>query len=170
MSITKITYTDKQQLNANASIADVNKVKATDMNEIKSVVNGNADNIGDLTTLNTTNKTSVVNAVNEINTTEDFTSQITFNESVTTNTKFYKKGNVVYVAFQGQGKTHSANTVIATIPEGYRPSYQVHVPFVKNNTAYGTLQLLPAGTFQVGQISSTTANGRIYANFTYIIE
>ena len=34
-----ITYSDKTALNENASIADVNKVKATDMNEIKTAIN-----------------------------------------------------------------------------------------------------------------------------------
>ena len=36
-----ITYQDKSATNVNASVADVNKVKAEDMNEIKTVVNGN---------------------------------------------------------------------------------------------------------------------------------
>ena len=66
MSINKITYTDKQQLNANSSIQDINKVKATDMNEIKSVVNDNADLQGDLTNLETTEQSSIVSAINEL--------------------------------------------------------------------------------------------------------
>ena len=36
------------------------------MNEIKSVVNGNYNEVGDITNLPTTNKTSVINAINEI--------------------------------------------------------------------------------------------------------
>lgn len=36
----KITYADKVALNENPSIADINKVNAADMNEIKTVVNG----------------------------------------------------------------------------------------------------------------------------------
>jgi len=43
MSFQKISYTNKQQLNANENIADINKIKADDMNEIKSVVNNNTD-------------------------------------------------------------------------------------------------------------------------------
>ena len=66
MSINKITYTDKQQLNANSSIQDINKVKAADMNEIKSVVNDNADLQGDLTNLETTEQSSIVSAINEV--------------------------------------------------------------------------------------------------------
>ena len=39
----KINYENKVTLNSNPSIADINKVKAADMNEIKNVVNANAD-------------------------------------------------------------------------------------------------------------------------------
>lgn len=38
-----ITYQDKVTLNENPGVAAINKVQASDMNEIKSVVNGNAD-------------------------------------------------------------------------------------------------------------------------------
>lgn len=38
-----ITYTDKSVLNENAGIPDTNKCKAADMNEIKTVVNANAN-------------------------------------------------------------------------------------------------------------------------------
>lgn len=66
MAINTITYTNKVTLNENASIADVNKCKASDMNEIKNVVNANANLVGDLSNLDTTDKSSVVNAINEI--------------------------------------------------------------------------------------------------------
>ena len=65
--MSKITYTDKVTLNENPNVADINKVKANDLNEIKNVVNANDDNVGDLATLNTADKTSLVNAINEIN-------------------------------------------------------------------------------------------------------
>lgn len=64
----KITYENKEFLNKNKNIADKNKVNDTDLNEIKEVVNGNDDKIGDLSDLNTTNKDSLVNSINEINT------------------------------------------------------------------------------------------------------
>lgn len=41
--MSKITYTDKVTLNENPNVADVNKVKANDLNEIKNVVNANDD-------------------------------------------------------------------------------------------------------------------------------
>lgn len=39
--MSKITYTDKVALNQNPNVQDINKVNATDMNEIKNVVNSN---------------------------------------------------------------------------------------------------------------------------------
>lgn len=64
--MSKITYTNKVTLNSQPSIADENKVTSGDMNEIKTVVNNNDDNVGDLTSLTTTNKTSLVSAINEV--------------------------------------------------------------------------------------------------------
>lgn len=62
----QITYTNKETLNEQPSIADKNKVKAEDMNEIKSVVNTNYGEVGNIANLKTTDKTSVVNAINEL--------------------------------------------------------------------------------------------------------
>lgn len=69
----KITYENKVALNVNSDIADVNKCNATDLNEIKNVVNENDDNttnnsnaIGNLSSLNTTSKDNLVSAINEV--------------------------------------------------------------------------------------------------------
>ena len=45
--MTKITYDDKSYLNQNASVPNANKVCDSDMNEIKSVVNSNYDEMKD---------------------------------------------------------------------------------------------------------------------------
>lgn len=66
MAVSLITYTDKETLNEQPSIADENKVSDDDMNEIKSVVNLNAFKLGDLENLDTTAKTSIVAALNEL--------------------------------------------------------------------------------------------------------
>ena len=68
MSITKITYDNKQQLNANSSVAAINKCQASDLNEIKTVVNTNADNLGDLSSLTTSVNTSIVDSINSLRT------------------------------------------------------------------------------------------------------
>lgn len=68
-----ITYDDKIRLKSQ-NVSEKYKVTASDMNEIKSVVNTNAEEVGDTTSLTTTDKTSVVNAVNEINAPEKWVS------------------------------------------------------------------------------------------------
>ncbi|MBQ5474260.1 MAG: hypothetical protein IIT65_06080 [Lachnospiraceae bacterium] len=62
----QITYDTKVALNSNDGVADINKVNASDMNEIKSVVNGNDNNVGDISTLLTNNKASIVDAINNM--------------------------------------------------------------------------------------------------------
>lgn len=61
----KITFDDKVTMNENADIPAVNKGRAADWNEVKNVVNGNDDTVGDISNLSTTDKSSVVNAINE---------------------------------------------------------------------------------------------------------
>lgn len=65
MAIVTINYTNKSDVNTSSTPA-ANKVAAADMNEIKSVVNTNANLQGDLANLDTTEKSSIVGAVNEI--------------------------------------------------------------------------------------------------------
>ena len=47
-----ITYQDKSAVNTNSGVADVNKVNASDMNEIKTVVNGNYNEFAPTTLYN----------------------------------------------------------------------------------------------------------------------
>ena len=55
------------------------------MNEIKTVVNGNYNEVGDITTLTTTDKTSVVNAINEVNKASNFiVAGITTDQTIST--------------------------------------------------------------------------------------
>lgn len=48
MAVSTITYSNKSAINENADVADINKVKAEDMNEIKTAVNNNATILGGL--------------------------------------------------------------------------------------------------------------------------
>lgn len=49
---------------------------------------------------------------------EDFMNKVTFNESAVTNhCEFIKKGNMVFIVYQGESKVHVANDVLFTIPE-----------------------------------------------------
>lgn len=65
----KITYTNKEALNEIPSIEAKNKVQAADMNEIKNVVNQNADNVGNIVIVPTETPTEDTKIVIE---SEDF--------------------------------------------------------------------------------------------------
>ena len=62
----KITYENKSAINQNSQIPDVNKVNASDMNQIKATVNTNDDNVGDLSDLTTPVSSSIVGAINSV--------------------------------------------------------------------------------------------------------
>ena len=64
MAISTISYSDKSDINT-SSTPITNKVSAADMNEIKNVVNTNANTVGDTASLNTTSST-IVGAINEV--------------------------------------------------------------------------------------------------------
>jgi hypothetical protein len=87
-----ITYDNKSTLNPQPSVANVNKVTSDDMNEIKSVVNTNYGEVGDITTLNTTDKTSIVNAINELKDAEIYsTSEVKTNKIWIDGKPIYRK-------------------------------------------------------------------------------
>ena len=86
MAITKITYSNKVDLNENTSIANINKVTASDMNEIKTVANNNATNIGNMDNL--VGGTDLVSAIANISETLlaniNNVTEITFTNSTAT--------------------------------------------------------------------------------------
>lgn len=88
MAISKIQYDDKVAINIDSTIPDINKCNASDLNEIKSVVNNNADeiptpdnlvNVG--TSVDTDYKTNILTTKNLIPTNTNIVSKYTFNTS-----------------------------------------------------------------------------------------
>ena len=67
MAIVTIGFTNKSDVNTSSTPA-INKVSAADINEIKSVVNTNANLQGDLENLNTIEKSTLVGSINELKT------------------------------------------------------------------------------------------------------
>lgn len=76
------------------------------MNEIKSVVNGNYNEVGDITILTTTNKTNVVSAINEVNQTNVNIYSLSSSQSIAKST-FVKVG---YDTSEIYGDTFTTNT------------------------------------------------------------
>ena len=93
----------------------------------------------------------------------EITSSCTFDEDITgTNTRIYVKGGVVYIFYQGESKTHSANDSLFTLPSGYRPSNLIYTTFGINNTGYGNIAINNTGAVYVSQVANGGTAGRIY--------
>lgn len=179
-NMSKITYADKQALNENTSIADINKVKASDLNEIKTVVNQNDDtttnntteintiktsietintNIGNLNNLETTDKTNVVNSINEINNRFTYSTDEKVIGKWTNGKPLYEK-TITFTDFERTGsdtyKEHNIpNIDLAFIDFSKSFGLQPSGETVVGNYAYGT-----AYSFQ---ISGANKNAILYS-------
>lgn len=114
----QITYDTKVALNENSSVAAINKVSAADMNEIKTVVNGNDTLMGDLTNLTTTDKTSIVGAINENTTTlSGITSGMVISTTaVKTGEKSVNNKDIYAIAFKFDIGTATSYSVSFSLP------------------------------------------------------
>lgn len=65
--MSKITYANKTALNENTGVADANKVNASDMNEIKTVVNANDDTMNAMIVNEQSNSTTNTYSCDYIN-------------------------------------------------------------------------------------------------------
>ena len=141
------------------------------------LANGKQDKLVSGTNIKTINGESLLGSGNITTESaeEDFSSKVTFNETPG-NTYFYKKNGIVYITYQSAAATHNADSILFTLPTGYKPKAengqtQFFIPFIKNAAAYGTCFIrLSDGVCKVSQISSTTTNGRIYFNISYVCE
>lgn len=146
----KITYVNKETINPQPSVANKNKVTSNDMNEIKSVVNENDDNIGELSKLSTTDKSNIVNAINEVN--GLLSNLVNFSKGTLTNntnvlqhnTSYYiELGNLVFLIISDvQFKTAVTDTT--TIMSG-APAPASDVAFLMTKVN-GTVARLHVGT------------------------
>ena len=117
------------------------------------------------------NTEKAINELEKKETEEDFTSKISFLGDNAANSRFYKKGNMVFGYYQaGQVKRFANNDTLFTIPEGYRPMYEQNFyTFVINAGQYGIIIINNNGEAKISQISSGTINGRVYFNFFYLV-
>ena len=132
----KIGFADKVALNENASIPDINKCKASDMNEIKQVVNENDDNVGNLTNLVTPNKNNIVGAINSVveNGTNNNGSWIKFADG----TMICKFTQIINVAVNtAWGSLYGGKCTVHDYPQEFIDIPETSLTLVANNTADG---------------------------------
>ena len=160
----KITYEDKEFLNKNENIANKNKVNDTDLNQIKEVVNGNDDKIGDLSDLNTADKSSIVSAINEIKTNNILTANMS-NEQLTisanTNTKIpLKKSNSI-----GTQITLSSNIIkFSNNVKKVKVSATINTQMPSAGNVYGQLTVKDTNGNNLA-LSANTSNVDMYNFF-----
>lgn len=117
MAINTISYDNKSDINTSTTPIQ-NKITASNMNEIKSIVNSNANLMGDLANLTTTEKSSLVGALNESKATA--TTQVSFDtteQEIGTylGVKFYRK---VYDV--GSLPNNTSKDTITDLPTSYK--------------------------------------------------
>ena len=134
--MSKIGFTDKVALNENASIPDINKCKASDMNEIKQVVNENDDKVGNLNDLVTPNKNNIVGAINSVveNGTNNNGSWIKFADG-TMICKFTQIINVVVNT--AWGSLYGGKCSVHDYPQEFIDIPETSLTLIANNTADG---------------------------------
>lgn len=122
----QITYTDKVALNENPNVADINKVNASDMNEIKNVVNTLI--VGTQTTSDTnTYSTTYIN--DNFRNVTDISSLVTKTNNMGTLYTFsaYKKNNRCYLDVQCEvsavGNIFTIDDSIKPTKDGFAISY-----------------------------------------------
>lgn len=148
----QITYADKVALNVNSNIADINKVNASDMNEIKQVVNDNANTLD--------NKISNTYGISQ---TEGYSQEYinglqTPIVSTVGNITFMKIGHIVIM----NGKLPS-NAQEGTVTLPYTTKYYFGFGFTGYFPANGNTQ---AYGYAVAEAGSTTLKYRASAAFT----
>lgn len=171
--MSKITYTDKVALNVNSDIANINKCNATDLNEIKNVVNNNDDdfntlniNVGNITQLNTTNKSNVVNAINEVNTNDIRRSTYTTSEQVIGK---WIDGKPLYrktITFTTMIKQNEITSIAHNITNAKNIFIDFGASFMEANI--GESDYLSYGLPLIGYENSTNDKVFCYVNPTYI--
>lgn len=125
-------------VNTNSGVADINKVNASDMNEIKSVVN--------------TNYTETQNAIDDLTNGSGW-QNITLASGVSIGTiggtpQCIKIGNVVYIRGGYSYTKASGSITLGTIPSGYRPSENVYIFTAVGGTRIARALITPSGEIQ----------------------
>ena len=172
MAITEITYNDKSDINT-TSTPEVNKITASNLNEIKSVVNTNANLMGDLDTLTTSDKSSVVNAINStrLQITTDG-SAVETGRVINGNKEYIKR--ITLLSFPGQSQEKSwatginmTNIVITGINITVKTGSANWFQLPNNDTVNSRAGLNSDGTIHVQMFTGNLSGQNGYAEITY---
>lgn len=167
MAIQTITFTDKTQLYPNSDVADVNKVKAADMNEIKNVVNNNAS---ELTSVNTSLNNNIIYSTDSVEIGKWVDGEILYRKILVIDNLPNITSTTYPVNFTNLG-TYTANVVrvygTAIEPTGHN---SIPLPYVYTGTGSIEITYLGANhTIRVTTETDRTAwTGYIFIEYTLV--
>lgn len=98
MTLTNITYTDKETMNENAEIPAINKCQASDLNEIKNVINANNDMLTPVVLYNNPNNRTA-GGVTLSDNANNYSYLEIYGYSTTNNCTVYEKISAPYSSF-----------------------------------------------------------------------
>lgn len=172
MAITEITYSDKSDINT-TSTPEVNKITASNLNEIKSVVNTNANLMGNLSELETTDRSSIVGAINStrLQITTDGNA-IETGRVIDGNEEYIKRINLLSFPEINQEKTwatgiNMTNIVITGINIIVRTGTSNWFQLPNNDTAYTRASLNNDGAIHVQSFTANLTGQNGYAEITF---
>lgn len=172
MAITEITYSDKSDINT-TSTPEVNKITASNLNEIKSVVNTNANLMGNLSELETTDRSSIVNAINStrLQITTDG-SAIETGRVIDGNEEYIKRISLLSFPGINQEKTWATgitmtNIVITGINIVVKTGTSNWFQLPNNDTAYTRTSLNNDGAIHVMSFTANLTGQNGYAEITF---
>lgn len=172
MAITEITYSDKSDINT-TSTPEVNKITASNLNEIKSVVNTNANLMGNLSELETTDRSSIVNAINStrLQITTDG-SAIETGRVIDGNEEYIKR--ISLLSFPGSNQEKSwatginmTNIVITGINIVVKTGSANWFQLPNNDTAYARASLNSDGSIHIMSFTANLTGQNGYAEITF---
>ena len=172
MAITEITYSDKSDINT-TSTPEVNKITASNLNEIKSVVNTNANLMGNLSELETTDRSSIVNAINStrLQITTDG-SAVETGRVINGNEEYIKRISLLNFPEINQEKTwatgiNMTNIVITGINIVVKTGTSNWFQLPNNDTVNSRAGLNSDGTIHVQMFTGNLSGQNGYAEITY---
>lgn len=99
--------------------------------------------------------------------TEDFTNKVTHSENFY-NKKFYRYGNVITFHIQGDSIARPENTVLFTLPDGYRPHAFLYFVGVVGAGVETLVQARPDGRCII-YLAQSYPTGRLYLSGTFML-
>ena len=155
----QITYANKEFINENANIPAINKVQDTDLNEIKSVVNGLVSD----TYSTDTEQSYSCNYINNSFTSSRTSLPVVSSSTVTYNNSFYVKiGNIIFVNISDVLIPNNLQGNIDLLKNAPAPASDVAFQILRQDGKVVRLHVGTDGIIRTWYANGVTGSGTYY--------